>query len=180
MAPGAAAIEANAWQYMLAVNEPWENRLPGILQIADGMMRTGEQHKAGAGAAAYFGATSTFNPCAANQGVKFERQPASLDSGILFGQRACFLNGTHFENEHAAEVAIIAERACNDQLAGFGHLAKIRKVTLLDALALFLRAGSPIRAFPEKADYVGGHLNRGRIRRARTLYLTVARSCPKA
>jgi L-alanine-DL-glutamate epimerase-like enolase superfamily enzyme len=40
--PGVAAVEANARQYVPAANKPWESRFPGIFNIKDGTMQTGE------------------------------------------------------------------------------------------------------------------------------------------
>jgi L-alanine-DL-glutamate epimerase-like enolase superfamily enzyme len=40
--PGVTAIEANAREYVPAANQPWESRYPGIFQVHDGFMRTGE------------------------------------------------------------------------------------------------------------------------------------------
>jgi L-alanine-DL-glutamate epimerase-like enolase superfamily enzyme len=40
--PGVAGIEANARQYVPAANKPWEKRFPGIFNVRDGYMRTGD------------------------------------------------------------------------------------------------------------------------------------------
>ena len=48
--PGVQAIEANARQYCPAANAPWEKSHPGVFQIADGTMRTGELVGVGLGA----------------------------------------------------------------------------------------------------------------------------------
>jgi len=40
--PGVAAIEANARQYVPAANKGWDQRFPGIFNIKDGQMKTGE------------------------------------------------------------------------------------------------------------------------------------------
>jgi L-alanine-DL-glutamate epimerase-like enolase superfamily enzyme len=40
--PAVAGIEANARQYVPAANEPWRHRFPGIFDISDGYMRTGD------------------------------------------------------------------------------------------------------------------------------------------
>ena len=48
--PDVAAIEANARQFMPAANQAWASRFPGIFQITDGTMHTGELTKAGLGA----------------------------------------------------------------------------------------------------------------------------------
>jgi L-alanine-DL-glutamate epimerase-like enolase superfamily enzyme len=48
--PDVAAIEANARQFMPAANQAWVSRFPGIFQITDGTMHTGELTKAGLGA----------------------------------------------------------------------------------------------------------------------------------
>jgi hypothetical protein len=50
--PGVAAIEANARQYVPAANEKWVRRFPGIFEIRDGFMRTGELTGPGLGAVA--------------------------------------------------------------------------------------------------------------------------------
>ncbi|HYT68556.1 MAG TPA: TIM barrel protein [Vicinamibacterales bacterium] len=47
--PGVAGIEANARQYVPAANEPWASRFPGIFQVRDGYMRTGEINGPGLG-----------------------------------------------------------------------------------------------------------------------------------
>jgi L-alanine-DL-glutamate epimerase-like enolase superfamily enzyme len=38
--PGTAGLEANARQYMPEANEPWEEKLPGLFKITDGMLHT--------------------------------------------------------------------------------------------------------------------------------------------
>ena len=48
--PGVAAIEANARQFIPKANESWEKRFPGIFNVTDGMMDTGELTGAGLGA----------------------------------------------------------------------------------------------------------------------------------
>jgi L-alanine-DL-glutamate epimerase-like enolase superfamily enzyme len=40
--PAVAGIEANARQYVPKANEPWEARFPGIFEVTDGYMRTGD------------------------------------------------------------------------------------------------------------------------------------------
>ena len=40
--PAVAGIEANARQYVPAANAPWEERFPGIFNVTDGYMRTGD------------------------------------------------------------------------------------------------------------------------------------------
>jgi len=40
--PGVAGIEANARQYVPAANDPWAPRFPGIFNVRDGYVRTGE------------------------------------------------------------------------------------------------------------------------------------------
>ena len=50
--PGVAAIEANARQYVPAANEKWVRKFPGIFEIHDGFMRTGELTGPGLGAIA--------------------------------------------------------------------------------------------------------------------------------
>jgi len=40
--PAVAGIEANARQYVPAANEPWAARFPGIFNVRDGYVRTGE------------------------------------------------------------------------------------------------------------------------------------------
>jgi L-alanine-DL-glutamate epimerase-like enolase superfamily enzyme len=48
--PSVTAIESNARQYVPAANEPWAARFPGIFQVRDGVMRTGEVTGPGLGA----------------------------------------------------------------------------------------------------------------------------------
>lgn len=48
--PGVAAIEANARQYCPAANAPWRDRFPGIFQVSDGLLRTGDLTGPGLGA----------------------------------------------------------------------------------------------------------------------------------
>ncbi|MCX7701787.1 MAG: hypothetical protein N2039_12995 [Gemmataceae bacterium] len=48
--PGVAAIEANARQYCPAANAPWRDRFPGIFQVTDGLLRTGDLTGPGLGA----------------------------------------------------------------------------------------------------------------------------------
>ncbi len=48
--PGVAAIEANARQFVPAANKPWESRFPGIFQVKNGRMHTGEINGPGLGA----------------------------------------------------------------------------------------------------------------------------------
>lgn len=48
--PGVAAIEANSRQYCPAANKAWEARFPGIFQITDGTMATGQLTGLGLGA----------------------------------------------------------------------------------------------------------------------------------
>jgi L-alanine-DL-glutamate epimerase-like enolase superfamily enzyme len=48
--PGVTSIEANARQYLPAGNKAWEKRFPGMFQITDGMMCTGELIRPGLGA----------------------------------------------------------------------------------------------------------------------------------
>jgi L-alanine-DL-glutamate epimerase-like enolase superfamily enzyme len=50
--PTAAAIEANARQYCPAANRDWEARFPGLFQVRDGSLRTGEITGPGLGAVA--------------------------------------------------------------------------------------------------------------------------------
>lgn len=50
--PGAAAIEANARQYMPAANKAWQGRFPGIFHVTDGTMDTSELTGPGLGAVA--------------------------------------------------------------------------------------------------------------------------------
>jgi hypothetical protein len=38
--PGTAGLEANARQYMPEANKPWEEKLPGLFTIKDGMLHT--------------------------------------------------------------------------------------------------------------------------------------------
>ena len=38
--PGTAGLEANARQYMPEANKPWEERLPGLFKITDGLLHT--------------------------------------------------------------------------------------------------------------------------------------------
>ena len=45
-----SAIEANARQYCPAANDPWEKYHPGVFQIANGTMKTGELVGVGLGA----------------------------------------------------------------------------------------------------------------------------------
>ncbi len=48
--PGAAGIEANAREYVPAANKGWAERFPGVFNIRDGMIRTGELNGPGLGA----------------------------------------------------------------------------------------------------------------------------------
>jgi hypothetical protein len=48
--PGVTAIEANSRQYVPAANAGWERRFPGVFQVRDGVMRTGELTGLGLGA----------------------------------------------------------------------------------------------------------------------------------
>jgi L-alanine-DL-glutamate epimerase-like enolase superfamily enzyme len=50
--PGVAAIEANARQYVPAANKGWEEKFPGIFDIRDGWVRTGQLTKPGLSAVA--------------------------------------------------------------------------------------------------------------------------------
>ena len=50
--PGVAAIEANSRQYVPAANKGWEERFPGIFDVRDGWVRTGQLTKPGLGAVA--------------------------------------------------------------------------------------------------------------------------------
>jgi L-alanine-DL-glutamate epimerase-like enolase superfamily enzyme len=47
---GITSIEANARQYLPQANRGWEERFPGIFQVTDGVVRTGELRGAGLGA----------------------------------------------------------------------------------------------------------------------------------
>ena len=40
--PAVAGIEANARQYVPAANQPWQARFPGVFNVRDGYVRTGE------------------------------------------------------------------------------------------------------------------------------------------
>jgi len=48
--PGIASVEANARQFLPAANKAWEARFPGMFEVTDGMLRTGELTGAGLGA----------------------------------------------------------------------------------------------------------------------------------
>jgi L-alanine-DL-glutamate epimerase-like enolase superfamily enzyme len=48
--PGVQAIEANSRQYLPAANEGWNNRFPGVFEIRDGTMHTGQLTGLGLGA----------------------------------------------------------------------------------------------------------------------------------
>jgi hypothetical protein len=48
--PGVTSIEANARQFLPAANKAWEPRFPGMFQVTDGMLRTGELTRPGLGA----------------------------------------------------------------------------------------------------------------------------------
>lgn len=48
--PGVAAIEANSRQYVPAANEGWEERFPGIFDVRDGFVHTGQLTGPGLGA----------------------------------------------------------------------------------------------------------------------------------
>jgi L-alanine-DL-glutamate epimerase-like enolase superfamily enzyme len=48
--PGVQAIEANSRQYLPAANEAWSKRFPGVFDIRDGMMHTGQLTGLGLGA----------------------------------------------------------------------------------------------------------------------------------
>ncbi len=48
--PGVAAIEANARQYVPAANEGWEERFPGVFDVRDGFVHTGQIRGPGLGA----------------------------------------------------------------------------------------------------------------------------------
>jgi L-alanine-DL-glutamate epimerase-like enolase superfamily enzyme len=50
--PGVAAIEANSRQYVPAANKGWEARFPGIFDIRDGLVKTGQLNKPGLSAVA--------------------------------------------------------------------------------------------------------------------------------
>jgi hypothetical protein len=50
--PGVAAIEANSRQYVPAANKGWEERFPGIFDVRDGWVRTGQLTKPGLSAVA--------------------------------------------------------------------------------------------------------------------------------
>jgi L-alanine-DL-glutamate epimerase-like enolase superfamily enzyme len=50
--PGVAAIEANSRQYVPAANKEWEKKFPGIFDIRDGQVRTGQLNKVGLSAVA--------------------------------------------------------------------------------------------------------------------------------
>lgn len=45
--PGVSGIEANARQYMPAANKPWEARFPGLFNVKNGMMATGQLKRPG-------------------------------------------------------------------------------------------------------------------------------------
>ncbi len=47
--PGVAAVEENGRQYCPAGNRGWGERFPGIFQITDGTLRTGELNSNGLG-----------------------------------------------------------------------------------------------------------------------------------
>jgi L-alanine-DL-glutamate epimerase-like enolase superfamily enzyme len=48
--PGITSIEANARQYLPRANQGWEEKVPGVFKVTDGMMRTGELSGPGLGA----------------------------------------------------------------------------------------------------------------------------------
>lgn len=48
--PGVAGIEANSREYVPAANKAWEKRFPGIFDITDGLIRTGDIGGPGLGA----------------------------------------------------------------------------------------------------------------------------------
>ena len=48
--PGVAAIEANARQYVPAANEGWEEKFPGVFDVRDGYIHTGQITGPGLGA----------------------------------------------------------------------------------------------------------------------------------
>jgi len=50
--PGVAAIEANSRQYVPAANKGWDPKFPGIFDVRDGVMRTGQLNKPGLSAVA--------------------------------------------------------------------------------------------------------------------------------
>jgi L-alanine-DL-glutamate epimerase-like enolase superfamily enzyme len=50
--PGVAAIEANSRQYVPAANKAWEKRFPGIFDVRDGWVATGQLVKPGLSAVA--------------------------------------------------------------------------------------------------------------------------------
>ena len=45
--PGVAAIEANARQYVPVANEGWEEKFPGVFDVRNGMVATGQLNKPG-------------------------------------------------------------------------------------------------------------------------------------
>ncbi len=45
--PGVAAIEANSRQYVPAANEGWEERFPGVFDVRDGVVHTGQLTRPG-------------------------------------------------------------------------------------------------------------------------------------
>jgi hypothetical protein len=48
-APGVAAVEANAREYVPSANKPWEKRFPGIFLVKGGMMNTADLNRPGLG-----------------------------------------------------------------------------------------------------------------------------------
>jgi len=50
--PGVAAIEANSRQYVPAANKAWEAKFPGVFDVRDGFIRTGQLDKWGLSAVA--------------------------------------------------------------------------------------------------------------------------------
>ncbi len=48
--PGVAAIEANARQYVPAANKDWEEKFPGVFDVRDGLVHTGQLTGPGLGA----------------------------------------------------------------------------------------------------------------------------------
>jgi L-alanine-DL-glutamate epimerase-like enolase superfamily enzyme len=50
--PGVAAIEANSRQYVPAANKAWDAKFPGIFDVRDGFVRTGQLNKPGLSAVA--------------------------------------------------------------------------------------------------------------------------------
>ena len=48
--PGITSIEANARQYLPQANTGWEQKLPGLFAVMDGVVKTGELTGTGSGA----------------------------------------------------------------------------------------------------------------------------------